>query len=124
MGMGSMGMDSMGMEDKSSIFDMIEKLPLWAQTIVGILFLIAASAIVGHIVGRMYAMVRYPDPEKQGVVHPVIKLIFICLLAGCCAWLYMTAMKQNEPADELNGEIGAQSEYDIPAEENYGIAAY
>lgn len=118
-----MGIDSIGTENKNFILEAFEKLPLWAQTIASILLLIAAAAIVGHIIGRMYAMVRYPDPEKQGVVHPVIKLIFICLLAGCCVWLFMTAMKQKQPADEAGGDI-IGSEYDMPTDEDYGIAAY
>lgn len=116
-----MGMDSL--EEKKSLLDMVEKLPFWAQTILGMLVLIAAAAVVGHIIGRMYAMVRYPDPEKQGVVHPVIKLAFICLLAGCCFWLYTTAMKQNESAEDNDIQGGmADSGGAVAGSMDYGIA--
>lgn len=111
----------MGLEEKKSLLDMIEKLPFWAQTILSILVIIAVAAVAGHIVGRMYAMVRYPDPEKQGVVHPVIKLVFICLLAGCCVWLYMLTMKQNEPNALPEGELMTEEQF-VGGGPNYGIA--
>ena len=116
--MGNMGM---GLEEKKSLLDMIEKLPFWAQTILSILVIIAAAAVAGHIVGRMYAMVRYPDPEKQGVVHPVIKLVFICLLAGCCIWLYVITMQQNEPKPEPEADLPTEQQF-VGGGPNYGIA--
>ena len=116
--MGNMGM---GLEEKKSLLDMIEKLPFWAQTILSILVIIAVAAVAGHIVGRMYAMVRYPDPEKQGVVHPVIKLAFICLLAGCCIWLYVITMQQNEPKPEPEADLPIEQQF-VGGGPNYGIS--
>lgn len=118
--MGNMGME---LEEKKSLMDMVEKLPAWAQTAVSILAIIAAAAVAGWLVGKMYAMVKYPDPEKQSVVHPVIKLIFICLLAGCCVWLYITMMdeKNQQPKPEVESEI-YQSQNGMAYSGGYGIA--
>ena len=99
--------DGMGLEEKKTIADMISALPAWAQTAVSILAIIAAAAVAGWVVGKLYAMVKYPDPEKQGVVSPKIKVAFICLLAICCAWLYTTMMKEKQPQPEpgIEGEV-------------------
>ena len=77
MGKGAM----MGMEEKNKLLQMIEELPFWAQSILGIIAVVIAAAIAGMIVGKLYAMVKYPDPEKQSAISPKIKVAFIVLLA-------------------------------------------
>ena len=97
MGKGAM----MGMEEKNKLLQMIEELPFWAQSILGIIAVVIAAAIAGMIVGKLYAMVKYPDPEKQSAISPKIKVAFIVLLAACCWWLYSTMMEENKPKDDI-----------------------
>ncbi len=103
----------MGTEEKNKLVQMIEELPFWAQSILSILAVVIAAAIVGAVIGKLYAMVKYPDPEKHSAVSPKIKVAFIVLLALCCWWLFSTMMEENEPKDELAGgtmaAVGHQS---------------
>ena len=84
MGMGSAAVE---VETGSKFSEMLSGLPFWAQSIISILLVIAAAAVVGFIVGKLYAMVKYPDPENHSPVSPKIKVAFICLLALCC-WCF------------------------------------
>lgn len=98
-----MGIEAAEGKEGFALMQMIEKLPLWAQNILSILAVIIVAAIVGKIIGTLYAMVKYPDPEKQGAVSPKIKVAFICLLALCCWWLFVT-MTEEQKAGELPPE--------------------
>ncbi|MBR2328519.1 MAG: hypothetical protein IKA58_01360 [Clostridia bacterium] len=100
MGMGSAAVE---VETGSKFSEMLSGLPLWAQSIISILLVIAAAAVVGFIVGKLYAMVKYPDPENHSPVSPKIKVAFIVLLALCCWWLYSTMMEENKPKDDIAG---------------------
>ena len=116
MGMGSAAVE---VETGSKFSEMLSGLPFWAQSIISILLVIAAAAVVGFIVGKLYAMVKYPDPENHSPVSPKIKVAFICLLALCCWWLFSTMM------DEQKGDdIGPESQMGIHAPGgSYGIMA-
>lgn len=89
--------DMAGVEEKQGLAKLVADLPMWAQTIISILVVVAVAAVVGYIVGKMYSSIKYPDPEKQSVISPKIKVAFICILALCCFWLYTTMMKQKDP---------------------------
>jgi|GEM_PF-6450136 len=97
----------MGMEEKNKLLQMIEELPFWAQSLISIAAVVVLAAIAGMIIGKLYAMVKYPDPEKHSAVSPKIKVAFIVLLALCCWWLYSTMMEENKPKDELAGNATA-----------------
>ena len=101
----------------SKFTEMLNELPAWAQSIISILIVIAAAAVVGFIVGKLYAMVKYPDPENNSPVSPKIKVAFICLLALCCWWLFSTMMDEQK-GDKLNP--GEQFGMHAPGG-NYGI---
>ena len=61
MGKGAM----MGMEEKNKLLQMIEELPFWAQSVLSIIAVVIVAAIAGMIIGKLYAMVKYPDPETR-----------------------------------------------------------
>ena len=101
MGMGGAGggMDpsAMGQDQGNIISQLLAKLPEPAQVLVQILLVVAAAAIVGFIIGKLYAMIKYPDPEKQQIISPKLKVLFICVLAACCVWLYTTMTHKETP---------------------------
>ena len=107
MGRGMAAGMGMQIEEKNKLLQMIEELPFWAQSILSILAVVAAAAIAGMIIGKLYAMVKYPDPEKHSAVSPKIKVAFIVLLAACCWWLFSTMMEENKPKDEIAGNSPA-----------------
>ena len=104
-------------ESSSKLSAFIAELPFWAQTLISIAVIIVVAAIAGMIVGKLYAMVKYPDPDSNSPVSPKIKVAFICLLALCCWWFFSTAMDQHKAKATPYGEqIGMEA----PAG-NYGI---
>ena len=113
MGMGSAAVE---VETGSKFSEMLSGLPFWAQSIISILLVIAAAAVVGFIVGKLYAMVKYPDPENHSPVSPKIKVAFICLLALCCWWLFSTMMDEQKGDDLPGGHMGMEA-----SAGNYGI---
>ena len=98
-GMGTGVAASSDVADGSKFTEIISELPLWAQSLISILLVIAVAAVVGMIIGKLYAMVKYPDPESNSAVSPKIKVAFICLLALCCWWLFSTMMDQHKADD-------------------------
>ena len=116
MGMGSAAAEVSG---GSKFAELLSELPLWAQSLISILLVIAVAAVAGMVIGKLYAMVKYPDPESNSAVSPKIKVAFICLLALCCWWLFSTMM------DEQKGDdIGPESQMGIHAPGgSYGIMA-
>lgn len=108
---GGMDPSGMGGDQGNIISQLVAKLPAPAQVLVQILLVVAAAAIVGCIIGKLYAMVRYPDPEKQQIISPKLKVLFICILAACCVWLYTIMTHEETPplADPGTGE-GQMSE--------------
>ena len=100
MGMGSAAAEVSG---GSKFAELLSELPLWAQSLISILLVIAVAAVAGMVIGKLYAMVKYPDPESNSAVSPKIKVAFICLLALCCWWLFVT-MTEEQKAGELPPE--------------------
>jgi len=100
------GVAMMEAEEQGKLSQMMAELPGWAQSIISILIVVAIAAVAGMVIGKLYAMVKYPDPEKHSAVSPKIKVAFICLLALCCWWLFSTMMSENEPEEPAGGEEG------------------
>ncbi|MEG2144051.1 MAG: hypothetical protein RRY40_01840 [Oscillospiraceae bacterium] len=112
-GGGSFGggaMDGMGMGGEVAaenfILAFFHKLPLWAQGMVVVLLVIAAAWIAGIILGKLYASVRYPDPEKQSIVHPVVKIGFGVAVICCGVWLYSSITKPEETVIDVTNPDG------------------
>lgn len=125
-GGGGGGMDAMGGENTNAVFAFIAGLPAWAQAVINILIVVAAAAIIGMVIGKMYASVRYPDPEKHHLIHPVLRLVFICLIAACCVWLF-ALMIRVPSQEELTGQNSEGVEViqgdGLPAGDDYSPAA-
>lgn len=111
------GMDGAGMGEQGNIISqLLAKLPEPAQVLVQILLVVAAAAIVGFIIGKLYAMIKYPDPEKQHIISPKLKVLFICILAACCVWLYTTMTRKEAPPLTDPG-MGEGQMFEQPPEE-------
>ena len=91
---GSSGGDGTGL-----LSGMTAGLPPWASALLTTVLVLIVAAIVGILLGKLYASVKYPDPEKHTVLPPLMKVGFICLIVACSVWLFGTLMKQ--PGDDL-----------------------
>lgn len=100
MAMGGSANEVAAADNSNIISQLTAKLPLPAQVLLQILIIVAAAAVVGIIIGKMYASIKYPDLEKQHIIPPKIKVAFICVLAICCALLYGAMTREDMP---LNG---------------------
>ena len=116
---GGGGGDMAMMYEDMGAAGLLANLPLWLQGLIITLLVIIIAAIVGWIIGKMYASVKYPDPEKQSVIPPILKIVFLVVLIGCGAWLYssLTGPKDNTipvdgMVDGIEGEIGFDDPYD------------
>ncbi|MEA5137188.1 MAG: hypothetical protein VB035_13725 [Candidatus Fimivivens sp.] len=108
-GISSMGnvMDGAGMEEKGGMLaQLMAKLPEPVQVLLHVLIVVVIAAVVGAIIGKMYASIKYPDPEKHHIISPKLKVLFICVLAACCFWLYTTMTREEPPANEPGIEEG------------------
>ncbi len=120
--MGGDGMDGAAMGEKGNMLSqLVDKLPAPVQVLLHILLVVAVAAVVGMIVGKMYASIKYPDPEKHHIISPKLKVLFICILAACCVWLYTTMTREEPPATDPGTEEGQMSEVppegeDLPSE--------
>lgn len=111
---GGGGMDGAVTGEKANILtQLMAKLPAPAQVLVHILLVVAAAAVVGMIVGKMYASIKYPDPEKHHIIPPKLKVLFICILAACCVWLYTTMTREEPKPSETDPGMG-ESESQSP----------
>ncbi len=110
------GMDGAVTGEKASILtQLMAKLPEPVQVLVHILLVVAAAAIVGMIVGKMYASIKYPDPEKNHIISPKLKVLFVCILAACCVWLYTTMTREEPTPPETDPGMGeSQSAEPLP----------
>ncbi len=103
-------MDGAVVEEQGSVLSqLMAKLPAPVQVLLHILIVVAIAAIIGMIIGKMYASIKYPDPEKHHIISPKLKVLFICILAACCFWLY-TAMTREEPSELDSGGEGQQEQ--------------
>lgn len=108
-GISSMGnvMDGAVMEEKGGMLtQLMAKLPESVQVLLHVLIVVLIAAVIGVIVGKMYAAIKYPDPEKHHIISPKLKVLFICILAACCFWLYTTMTREKPPATEPGTEEG------------------
>lgn len=103
-----MGMDPMGgmMENEglNPVMQFYLSLPEWGQALVRTLLVILAAALIGMVLGKLYASVRYPDPEKTGALSPRMRVLFLVVLVLCGVWLYRTITRKDEPEEPLPGE--------------------
>ena len=77
------------------IAQFMAKLPTELQVVLNILAVVVIAAIVGKIIGNMYSSVKYPDPEKNPIISPKLRVLFTCILAACCIWLFATMTQKN-----------------------------
>ena len=84
MGMDTMG--GMGEEKLNPLMQFYMSLPEWGQAL-----------------GRLYASVRYPDPEKNSAISPKLRVLFLAVLLVCGFWLYRSMTKKDEPAEPVDG---------------------
>ncbi|MEG1773868.1 MAG: hypothetical protein RR320_03325 [Oscillospiraceae bacterium] len=108
--MGSAGMDGMdgaggmnGMEQTGKLQQLFEGLPTWASALVITLAVLAVAAALGWVFGKLYASIRYPDPEKHSVLSAPVKVIFLVVLAVCTVWLYFTMFKNDPDTLSVDG---------------------
>ena len=102
--MGMSGMDpSMG--GSAGVIDTVKNwlagLPLWASSLIMTAVVLIAAALVGMILGNMYSSIKYPNPEKQGALNPIVRIVFIVLIVGCSVWLYFTFNPPPKTEDPL-----------------------
>ncbi len=121
------GMDGAAIEEQGGVFtQLLAKLPAPVQVLLQVLLVVMVAAFIGMIIGKMYASIKYPDPEKHHIISPKLKVLFICILAACCFWLY-TTMTREEPLETDSGAGEGQSEIptngdDLPVGLNGGKA--
>lgn len=107
-----------GVQEQGNVFSqLIAKLPAPVQVLLHVFVVVVVAAFIGMIIGKMYASIKYPDPEKHYIISPKLKVLFICVLAACCFWLY-TTMTREEPPESDSGEEtqqqDAQNGSDLP----------
>lgn len=103
------GMDGVAVEEKAGVLSqLMAKLPAPVQVLLHVLVVVIVAAFIGMIIGKMYASIKYPDPEKHHIISPKLKVLFICILAACCFWLY-TTMTREEPTEIDSGAGEDQS---------------
>lgn len=101
MGMDTMG--GMGEEKLNPLMQFYMSLPEWGQALARTLIVILAAALIGMILGRLYASVRYPDPEKNSAISPKLRVLFLAVLLVCGFWLYRSMTKKDEPRSRWTG---------------------
>ncbi|MFV0496828.1 MAG: hypothetical protein ACK5L0_01475 [Candidatus Fimivivens sp.] len=117
-------MDGIAMEQGGALAQFMDKLPEPVQVLLQIFLVVLIAAVIGLVIGKMYASIKYPDPEKHHIISPKLKVLFICILAACCFWLY-TAMTREEttelepnPGEEQVGVLDSGA--DLPVGINNG----
>ena len=100
---------SSGGDSSGVVSGMMAGLPPWAAALLTTVLVLIAAAILGIIIGKLYASVKYPDPEKHSVLPPLVRVGFICTIAACSIWLFTTLSRQ--PSDDMmvGGEGGIPS---------------
>ena len=111
-GMGDMGGMPGGMEQEGFIMSMFHKLPMWGQGLLTAILVIALAWIAGIIIGKLYASVKYPDPEKPSLINPLLKIGLGAAVVVCGFWIYYSFTKpdvQKMPVDNPNGIVDESS---------------
>ena len=112
MGMDMMG--GMGEEKLNPLMQFYMSLPEWGQALARTLIVILAAALIGMVLGRLYASVRYPDPEKSSAISPKLRVLFLAVLLVCGFWLYRSMTKKDEPVEPVDGTGISE---DVPSDE-------
>lgn len=119
--MGGGGMDG-GMAGEVAaenfILAFFHKLPIWMQGVLMVALVVAAAWILGIILGKLYASVKYPDPEKQSVIHPIVKIGFGVAVICCGIWLYSSITKVPEKVTDVSNPDGIVTDENKPTPEN------
>ncbi|MEG2174222.1 MAG: hypothetical protein RR135_01890 [Oscillospiraceae bacterium] len=106
-------------ETAGVVATLIGKLPPWGHAIMVTIGIMLAAAVVGIILGKLYASVRYPDPENQTALPPLLRVIFLCALLGCGVWLYLSLTKAEMLP--VNGtSVSEGNQMDLPSGEGMG----
>lgn len=124
-GMGGSGMGGMGdmpggimVEEEGFLMSFFHKLPLWGQGILVAVLVIALAWIAGIIIGKLYASVKYPDPEKPSLINPLLKIGLGAAVVICGFWIYSSFTKPDVPempVDDPNGIVDeSMPEGEIP----------
>ena len=118
MGMGpDMGMgNGMMMEKENFLMSFIHSLPMWAQGLLLAVTVIALAWAAGIIIGKLYASVKYPDPEKPALINPLLKIGLGAAIIACGFWIYSSFTKPDEPVitDIENSMEDIMPEDEIP----------
>lgn len=85
-------------EGAEGIFSFMSTLPPWLSTIITIGALILLAWVVGVIVGKLYASIKYPDPNKPSVFSAKQKVIFLGVAVAVVVLLYTTLTKTEDPS--------------------------
>lgn len=102
-----------GVQEQGNLFSqLIAKLPAPAQVLLHVFIVVVVAAFIGMIVGKMYASIKYPDPEKHYIISPKLKVVFLCILAVCCFWLYTTMTREEPPEEHSGAEMQQQDAQD------------
>ncbi len=116
-GMGGMGMggmegaaDKMMMEQEGFIMSFFHKLPIWGQGILAAGLVIALAWIAGIIIGRLYASVKYPDPEKPALINPILKIGLSAAVVVCGFWIFFSFTKPSAPDMPVDNPSGIADE--------------
>lgn len=116
-GMGGMGMggmegaaDKMMMEQEGFIMSFFHKLPIWGQGILAAGLVIALAWIAGIIIGRLYASVKYPDPEKPALINPILKIGLSAAVVVCGFWIFFSFTKPSAPDMPVDNPSGIVDE--------------
>lgn len=98
-----------GIQEQGNLFSqLIAKLPAPVQVLLHVFIVVVVAAFIGMIVGKMYASIKYPDPEKHYIISPKLKVVFLCILAACCFWLYTTMTREEPPEEDSGAEMQQQ----------------
>ena len=107
---------AMAPEQSGFFASFMAKLPTELQVVLNILLIVIVAAIAGRVIGKIYAAIKYPDPEKNHIISPKLRVLFACILAVCCVWLYATMTRKD--VSELQPEEPGieQSQPEMPGD--------
>ena len=100
-GMGDPSMMGMGETGEGILMTFFHSLPSWAQGLLTAAAVIALAWIAGIILGKLYASVKYPDPEKPALINPLLKIGLGAAIIACGFWIFSAFTKTNEPVIDV-----------------------
>lgn len=106
--MGGYGPDaSTGM---GGLLSFMDSWPTWASTLTMILGVLFLGWLAGKMIGRIYASIKYPDPNKPQILSAKQKMIFIAMLVVVVGMVYFALKPEDMSADMLPGEDSSMSQ--------------